>query len=111
MRYALLRRLSHDAVQPSRESLLALTISLAGAFVLYLVLGLLVRPLFAIFLRGADDSVLLVALMHSVFQPDNNENGIAAGLLDGEMRGVATFLAVRRSTWTQSACLTDAFSR
>jgi membrane protease YdiL (CAAX protease family) len=68
--------------------------SLAGAFVLYLVLGLLVRPLFAIFLRGAGDSVLLVALMHSVFNRTNNENGIAAALLDGEMRGVATFLAV-----------------
>ena len=68
--------------------------SLAGAFVLYLILGLLVRPLFAIFLRGAADSVLLIALMHSVFNRTNNENGIAAGLLDGEMRGVATFVAV-----------------
>jgi membrane protease YdiL (CAAX protease family) len=68
--------------------------SLAGAFVLYLILGLLVRPLFAIFLRGTGDSVLLVALMHSVFNRTNNENGIAAGLLDGQMRGVATFIAV-----------------
>ena len=57
--------------------------SLAAAFGLYLVLGLLVRPMFAVFRRGTGDSILLVALLHSVFNRTNNQNGIAATLLEG----------------------------
>jgi len=47
--------------------------SLAAAFSLYLLLGLLVRPLLAVFRRGTGDSLLLVALLHSVFNRTNNQ--------------------------------------
>jgi CAAX protease family protein len=49
--------------------------SLAAAFGLYLLLGLLVRPLLAVFRRGTGDSILLVALLHSVFNRTNNPIG------------------------------------
>jgi hypothetical protein len=58
--------------------------SLAVAFGLYLLLGLLVRPLLAVFRRGSGDNLLLVGLLHSVFNRTNNENGIAATLLEGD---------------------------
>ena len=68
--------------------------SLAVAFGLYLVLGLLVRPMLAVFRRGTGDSLLLVGLLHSVFNRTNNENGIAATLLEGDARQLAMLIAV-----------------
>jgi uncharacterized protein len=68
--------------------------SLAAAFGLYLLLGLLVRPLLAVFRRGTGDSLLLVGLLHSVFIRTNNENGIAATLLEGDARRLAMLIAV-----------------
>jgi membrane protease YdiL (CAAX protease family) len=54
--------------------------SVALALVAYLVLGVLFRPMLAVFLRGGRDSVLLVAVLHSVFNRTNNDNGVLAGL-------------------------------
>lgn len=54
------------------------------ALVGYVVLGALVRPLAALSMRGARDSVLAFALLHSIFNRSNNSNGIAATLLDGD---------------------------
>jgi uncharacterized protein len=68
--------------------------SLAAAFGLYLLLGLLVRPMLAVFRRGSGDSLLLVGLLHSVFNRTNNENGIAATLLEGGARQLAMLIAV-----------------
>jgi uncharacterized protein len=68
--------------------------SLAAAFGLYLLLGLLVRPMLAVFRRGTGDSLLLVGLLHSVFNRTNNENGIAATLLEGDARQLAILIAV-----------------
>ena len=68
--------------------------SLAAPFGLYLLLGLLVRPSLAVFRRGTGDSLLLVALLHSVFNRTNNENGIAATLLGGDARQLAMLIAV-----------------
>ena len=68
--------------------------SLAVAFGLYLLLGLLVRPMLAVFRRGTGDSLLLVGLLHSVFNRTNNENGIAATLLEGGARQLAMLIAV-----------------
>lgn len=68
--------------------------SLAAAFGLYLLLGLLVRPLLAVFRRGTGDSILLVALLHSVFNRTNNQNGIAATLLEGDARQLTMLIAV-----------------
>ena len=68
--------------------------SLAAAFAVYLLLGLLVRPLLAVFRRGTRDSLLLVALLHSVFNRTNNQNGIAATLLEGDARQLTMLMAV-----------------
>jgi uncharacterized protein len=68
--------------------------SLAAAFGIYLLLGLLVRPLLGVFRRGTGDSLLLVALLHSVFNRTNNQNGIAATLLEGDARQLTMFIAV-----------------
>ena len=68
--------------------------SLAAAFGLYLLLGLLVRPMLAVFRRGTGDSLLLVGLLHSVFNRTNNDNGIAASLLNGELYRVGILIAV-----------------
>ena len=68
--------------------------SLAAAFGVYLVLGLLVRPMFAVFRRGTGDSLLLVGLLHSVFNRTANENGLAATLLEGQTRQLTMLIAV-----------------
>jgi hypothetical protein len=70
--------------------------SLVGAFISYFILGLLVRPLFAVVLRATGDSLLLVGLMHAVFNRTNNENGIAAKLLE-ETRASSPH-------WSRSSC-------
>ena len=67
--------------------------SAAVALLAYLTLGVIFRPMLGVFLRGTRDSVLLVALLHSVFNRTNNGNGIAAGLLDGDGRQVAVLVA------------------
>jgi len=63
---------------------------------LFLVLGALVRPLFGLILRGSRDSVLAVALTHSIFNRTNNADGISARLLagDGYQLGVVVALVV-----------------
>jgi membrane protease YdiL (CAAX protease family) len=68
--------------------------SLALAFLVYLVFGMVVRPMFAVFRRATGDSLLLVGLLHSVFNRTNNEDGVTAALLDGDARKVAILLAV-----------------
>ena len=68
--------------------------SAAVALAAYLTLGVIFRPMLGVFLRGTRGSVLLVALLHSVFNRTNNDNGIAAGLLDGDGRRLATLIAV-----------------
>lgn len=50
----------------------------------YLLLGGLVRPLFGLTLRATGNSILGVALMHSLFNRTQNPNGIAASLLEGD---------------------------
>jgi len=68
--------------------------SLAGSLLLYLILGVLVRPMIGVILRGTRDSLFAVALLHSVFNRTNNENGIAAELLDGQARTLCMLIAV-----------------
>ena len=85
--------------------------SLAAAFGLYLLLGLLVRPLLAVFRRGTGDSLLLVALLHSVFNRTNNQNGIAATLLEGDARLLTMFIAVVVLTVTTAIAVRSRLSR
>jgi membrane protease YdiL (CAAX protease family) len=66
---------------------------LALAFVFLLVLGSVVRPMLALVLRGAGDSILAAGLLHTSFNRSNNVDGIAADLLVGPNRPLAALLA------------------
>jgi uncharacterized protein len=68
--------------------------SLVVSLLLYLILGVLVRPMLGVVLRGTRDSLFAVALLHSVFNRTNNDNGIAAQILDGQARSLTMLLAV-----------------
>jgi membrane protease YdiL (CAAX protease family) len=85
--------------------------SLAAAFGLYLLLGLLVRPLLAVLRRGTGDSILLVALLHSVFNRTNNQNGIAATLLEGDARQLTVLIAVVVLTGVTAVIIRSRLSR
>jgi uncharacterized protein len=69
-------------------------VSLLVGLGIYLVLGLFFRPMLAVVLRGTRDSVLAVAVLHSVFNRTNNNNGITASLVDGEAKGITMLIAV-----------------
>ena len=62
----------------------ASTSSVLVALPAYVLLGLFVRPLFGLTLRATGDSLLAVALLHSIFNRTQNSNGIGASLLDGQ---------------------------
>ena len=47
-----------------------------------------------VFLRGTRDSILAVALVHTLFNRSNNDEGIVAGLVEGDGRKLAGLLAV-----------------
>ena len=68
--------------------------SVATALALYITLGLIFRPMIGVVLRGAGDSILVVAVLHSMFNRTNNEDGIAATILTGDGRATAIPLAV-----------------
>ena len=68
--------------------------SLATALVTLLIVSILVRLLLGVVLRGTRDSILAVALVHTVFNRSNNDEGVVAGLLEGQAHGLAGLLAV-----------------
>ena len=53
------------------------------------IVSALVRPMLATFLRGTGDSLLLTALLHSVFNRTNNDDGIVATFTSGDARLIA----------------------
>ena len=90
-------------------------VSVAVGLALYLVLGVFFRPMLAVVLRGTRDSVLAVAVLHSVFNRTVNENGVAASLVDGEARTITMLIALAVITVTVSVIfrrrLTRAYRR
>src|SRR5919112_5887331 len=69
-------------------------VDFAVGFGLLMVLVIFVRSLFGMVLRGAGNSLLLVALTHAMFNRSNNRDGIAADLLPGsDSRQLAALLA------------------
>jgi membrane protease YdiL (CAAX protease family) len=74
----------------SEISVASILISLAA----YILLGLFLRPLIGIVLRGSHDSLLAAGLMHSVFNRTNNDNGIAAALLNGQLYRLGILIAM-----------------
>ena len=67
---------------------------LVTALVALLIISVLVRLLIGVVLRGTRDSILAVAVVHTAFNRSNNDDGVVAGLLDGQGRGLAGLLAV-----------------
>jgi uncharacterized protein len=64
------------------------------SLVAFIVFGLFLRSLVGVVLRGSRDSLLAAGLMHSVFNRTNNENGIAAALLNGDLYRLGILIAV-----------------
>jgi uncharacterized protein len=60
----------------------------------YILFGLFLRPLVGVVLRGSRDSLLAAGVMHSVFNRTNNDNGIAAALLNGQLYRLGILIAV-----------------
>lgn len=71
----------------------------------YIVLGLLVRPLFGLTLRGTGNSLLAVAVTHSIVNRTQNPNGIAADLLDGQGYQLGFVIALLVLTGLLAICL------
>jgi membrane protease YdiL (CAAX protease family) len=69
-------------------------VDFAVGFALLMVLVIFVRSLFGMVMRGAANSLLLVALTHAMFNRSNNIDGIAADILPGgDSRQIAALLA------------------
>jgi membrane protease YdiL (CAAX protease family) len=69
-------------------------IDLVVAFALLFVVTIVVRSLFGMVLRGAANSVLLVAVTHVMFNRSANSDGIVADILSGgDNRQMAVLLA------------------
>jgi membrane protease YdiL (CAAX protease family) len=68
--------------------------SLGAALIALLIICALVRLLIGVVLRGTRDSILAVAVLHTLFNRSNNDEGLVAGLVDGDGRKLAGLLAV-----------------
>ena len=68
--------------------------SLTTALVTLLIVCVMVRILLGGVLRGTGGSIFAVALAHTMFNRSNNDEGIIAGLVDGDGRKLAGLLAV-----------------
>ena len=68
--------------------------SLVASLVALLIICALVRIMIGVVLRGTRESILAVAVLHTMFNRSNNDEGLVAGLTDGDARGLAGLLAV-----------------
>ncbi len=67
--------------------------SVVAGLVALLIFGAVFRLMLGVVLRGTRDSVLAVALLHTVFNRSNNTDGLATSLLDGDGRQLAALIA------------------
>jgi membrane protease YdiL (CAAX protease family) len=67
--------------------------NLLAHFALLTVLAVVVRSYFGLVMRGAQNSLLAVGVAHTIFNRSNNNNGIAAKLLEGDQRQGAALIA------------------
>ena len=68
--------------------------SLTAALVTLLIVCAVVRLMIGVVLRGTGGSILAVAMLHTAFNRSNNGDGVVAGLVPGQARGLAGLLAV-----------------
>jgi uncharacterized protein len=66
---------------------------LGSAFVVLVLFSILIRSMLGMMMRGAGNSVLLVAVMHTFFNRSNNTDGVASDILLGGNRQNAAMLA------------------
>jgi membrane protease YdiL (CAAX protease family) len=64
-----------------------------GNLVALLIVCAVIRLLLGAVMRGARNSVLLVAVTHLFFNRSNNEDGLVADLVEGDARSVSALLA------------------
>jgi membrane protease YdiL (CAAX protease family) len=64
-----------------------------GNLIALLIISAIIRTLLGVVMRGALNSVLLVAVTHTFFNRSNNPDGIGADLVTGEARSLAALLA------------------
>jgi membrane protease YdiL (CAAX protease family) len=68
--------------------------SLTGALVSLLIVVAIFRVMLGVFLLGTGGSILAVAVLHTLFNRSNNDEGLVAALLDGDGRKLAGLLAI-----------------
>ena len=68
--------------------------SLTGALVTLLIVCAIVRLMIGVFLRGTGGSILAVALLHTLFNRSNNDEGMVAALVEGDGRKLAGLISV-----------------
>ena len=68
--------------------------SLTGALISLLIVVTIFRVMLGVFLRGTGGSILAVAVLHTIFNRSNNDEGMVAALLDGDGRKLAGLIAV-----------------
>jgi uncharacterized protein len=68
--------------------------TLATALVTLLIVCAIVRLMIGVFLRGTGGSILAVALLHTLFNRSNNEEGLVAALVEGDGRKLAGLISV-----------------
>ena len=68
--------------------------SLAGALVTLLIVCAIDRLMIGVFLRGTGGSILAVAVLHTLFNRSNNDEGMVAALVEGDGRKLAGLISV-----------------
>jgi membrane protease YdiL (CAAX protease family) len=68
--------------------------SLTGALVSLLIVVAIFRVMLGVFLLGTGGSILAVAVLHTLFNRSNNDEGLVAALVDGDGRKLAGLLAI-----------------
>jgi membrane protease YdiL (CAAX protease family) len=68
--------------------------TLTGALVTLLIVVAIVRLMLAVFLIGTGGSILAVAVLHTLFNRSNNDEGLVAALVEGDGRKLAGLVAV-----------------
>ena len=68
--------------------------SLAGALVTLLIVCAIDRLMIGVFLRGTGGSILAVAVLHTLFNRSNNDEGMVAALVEGDGRKLAGLISI-----------------
>ncbi len=68
--------------------------TLSGALVTLLIVCAIDRLMIGVFLRGTGGSILAVAVLHTLFNRSNNDEGMVAALVEGDGRKLAGLISI-----------------